>query len=307
MRKRHAHHHPEQSFASRRLKIAVAGKGGVGKTTVAAALARVFAGNGFRVLAIDADPDANLRSALPMDNPDEQIVPLAANRDLLKQVVAPPGALPAGVFLLNPSVEGIPIPSSSWGMGQRLVVLGWTARGGQGCYCDETAALKRILHHLIAGPGEIIVIDGEPGLEHLSRGTVASADALLVVLEPGHRSVETAIKIRTLAVDLGIPLCLPVLSGARGEADRSEIQRQLGDWLLLGSLPFDPAITQADMEGIAPDFGPDYREEIEAIAGALLGMNLPSHGPAKFVPRPHVHIGPDGQPYTHTHNSDQPS
>ncbi len=178
------------------LKIAIAGKGGVGKTTLAAGLARSLAGRELKVLAIDADPDANLASGLPLDAP-EAPSPLAARRDLLKAAASQNGGLPAGMFLINPVLDDVSIPSVSWGGGHRLVVLGWTARGGQGCYCDETAVLKAVLGRLIAAPGEAIVVDGEPGLEHLSRGTLGSVDALLVALDPGARSVQTAETIRS--------------------------------------------------------------------------------------------------------------
>ena len=285
------------------LKIAIAGKGGVGKTTVAAALARAFARRHFKVLAIDADPDANLASGLPLDTPAAPPPPLASQRGMLK-ASAGAGGLPAGVFLLNPVVDDIPIPTVSWGHQNRLVVLGWTGRGGQGCYCDENAVLQSVLKRLVAQAGEVIVVDGEPGLEHLSRGTVASVDVLLAVLEPGIRSVQTAKTIRMLAADLGIPHCMPLLSGARNPQDAHQIQLQLGDWPLLGSLPFDPAIAQADLDGQVPVFGEAYQAEIDRIATELIAVDQREHGPVQFAPRPHTHIGPDGKPYLHTHAAD---
>ncbi len=285
------------------LKIAIAGKGGVGKTTLAAGLARSLAGRDLKVLAIDADPDANLASGLPLDAP-EAPSPLAARRDLLKAAASQNGGLPAGMFLINPVLDDVSIPSVSWGGGHRLVVLGWTARGGQGCYCDETAVLKAVLGRLIAAPGEAIVVDGEPGLEHLSRGTLGSVDALLVALDPGARSVQTAETIRRLARDLGIPYCLPVLSGARDPEEADRIQARLGGWPLFGTLPYDPAIAKADLDGHPPVFGSAYAAEIERIAAALIALERRSHDPVRFEPRPHTHIGPDGKAYVHTHAAD---
>jgi len=284
------------------LKIAVAGKGGVGKTTVAAALARALAKRNFRVLAIDADPDANLASGLPLDAA-EAPPPLATQRELLK-ATARHGGLPAGVFLLNPVLDDIDIPTVSWGHRHRLVVLGWTARGGQGCYCDENAVLQSVLRRLTAEPGEAIVVDGEPGLEHLSRGTLASVEVLVVVLDPGARSVQTAQTIRSLAADLGIPYCLPVLSGVRSDEEASNIQARLGDWPLFGSLPFDPAIAQADLDGHPPIFGPGFDAEIERMVSELLALARLQHTPVRFAPKPHTHIGPGGKPYMHTHDID---
>jgi CO dehydrogenase maturation factor len=296
---------PDHNSAHRAasLKIAIAGKGGVGKTTVAAALARALANRNFKVLAIDADPDANLASGLPLDAP-EAPSPLATQRERLKATARQNGSLPAGVFLLNPVLDDIDIPTVSWGHRHRLVVLGWTARGGQGCYCDENAVLRSVLNRLIAEPGEAIVVDGEPGLEHLSRGTLASADVLLAVLDPGARSVRTAQTIRSLAVDLGIPYCLPVLSGVRSKDEASKLEIRLGDWPLFGSLPFDPAIAEADLNGRPPVFGPAFGAEIESMVDKLLALARRQHDPVRFAPRPHTHIGPDGKPYVHAHAID---
>ena len=208
------------------------------------------------------------------------------------------------MFLLNPVLDDIDIPTVSWGYRHRLVVLGWTARGGQGCYCDENAVLQSVLKRLIAEPGEAIVVDGEPGLEHLSRGTLASVDVLLAVLDPGARSVQTARTIRSLAVDLGIPYCLPVLSGVRSEEEANKIKARLSEWPLFGSLPFDPAIAQADLDGHPPVFGPAFEVEIERMVTGLLALAHRQHDPVQFAPRPHTHIGPDGKPYVHTHAID---
>jgi CO dehydrogenase maturation factor len=161
------------------------------------------------------------------------------------------------------------------------------------------------LKRLTAEPGEAIVVDGEPGLEHLSRGTLASVDVLVVVLDPGARSVQTAQTIRSLAADLGIPYCLPVLSGVRSEEEEtSKIQARLGDWPLFGSLPFDPAIAQADLDGHPPIFGPVFDAEIERMVGGLLALARLQHTPVRFAPKPHTHVGPDGKPYIHTHDID---
>lgn len=270
---------------------------------MAAGLARALASRSFKVLAIDADPDANLASGLPLDELEAPPA-LASQRDLLQSAASQHGRLPAGVFLLNPVLDDIAIPTVTWGGGHRLVVLGWTARGGQGCYCDENAVLKGVLRRLVAEEGQAIVVDGEPGLEHLSRGTLASADVLITVLDPGARSAQTAQTIRSLAGDLGIPYCLPIISGVRSPAEVEIMQTRLGDWRIFGALPFDPAISQADLEGRPPIFGPAYEAELARIAAELIALDPRRHAAARFSPRPHTHIGPDGKPYVHAHAID---
>lgn len=126
---------------------------------------------------------------------------------------------------------------------------------------------------------------------------------LIAVLQPGLRSVQTAQTIRSLAADLGIPYCLPLLSGSHDPDDISQIQDALGDWPLLGSLPFDPAIAEADLAGRVPVFGALYRAEIDRVATQLIELQRRHHSAAQFAPKPHTHIGADGKSYTHAHDA----
>ena len=203
------------------------------------------------MLAIDADPDANLASALPLDSgPPPK--PLAQRRDLV-DAVSGRGSLPGGMLLLNPDIGGIlPEFRTSWGGGHGLLVLGWNKAGGQGCYCAENAVLKRVLSTVVLGAQDVVIVDSEAGLEHMSRGTAAAANAVLAVVQPGRRSVETAFAIRRLAADLGIGRVFPVLVGGdrtQRQGRRASHARRLR---LLAHLPYCEAIRSADLAGRPP-------------------------------------------------------
>ena len=250
------------------MKVAIAGKGGVGKTTLAGLLARHFADAGRRVLAIDADPDANLASMLPLDT-EIAPRPLAARADLINRLSGR-GTLPDGMIVLNPDIgEVLPYLRARWGGGHGLLVLGWHKGGGKGCYCAENAVLKRVLSSVIPRAEDVVLVDSEAGLEHLSRGTAASVDAVIAVVQPGIRSVETAFAIRALAGDLGIPNVFPVLVGSRGSFDVETVQARLGDWKLLAELPHDETIRQADLAGRPPAVPDAFRPALARIAAAL--------------------------------------
>jgi CO dehydrogenase maturation factor len=251
------------------MKIAIAGKGGVGKTTLTGFLARHFAEAGRRVLAIDADPDANLASMLPLDA-GAAPQPLATRADLIDQLSGR-GALPSGMIALNPDIgEVLPQVRAPWGGGQGLLVLGWNKAGGGGCYCAENAVLKRVLSTVIPRERDVVLVDSEAGLEHLSRGTAGAVEAVIAVVQPGARSVETAFAIRKLARDLGIAHVHPVLVGGRGASDAGAVQAQLGDWPLLAELPYDETIRRADLAGKPPAVPDSFRPALARIAAALV-------------------------------------
>ena len=185
------------------MKIAVTGKGGVGKTTFAATLARLYAAEGRPVLAADVDPDANLGLALGFDEETlDSIVPISKMRKLVEERT---GATAGNQFYhLNPKVDDIPEKYGKVCNGVRLLVLGTVETGGGGCVCPEHVMLKRIINNLVLRREDVVILDMEAGLEHLGRGTTEGVDAFIVVIEPGARSVQTYKNVKRLAKDLGI-------------------------------------------------------------------------------------------------------
>jgi CO dehydrogenase maturation factor len=233
-------------------KLAITGKGGVGKTTLSALLAYTFANEGNKVLAIDADPDANLASALGLPRDvAQQITPIAQLDDLIEERTGARPGTTGGFFSLNPRVDDIPDRFSAVHRGIKLLVLGTVGRGGGGCICPESALLKNLVRHLFVGRSEAIILDMEAGLEHLGRGTASAVDAFIVVVEPGQRSLQTARAIKRLAADIWIHKVYVVGNKIRNEQDQAFIREHLPGDEVLGFMPYSEKAVEADMKGIA--------------------------------------------------------
>ncbi len=253
------------------MKLAITGKGGVGKTTLASLLARLYAAEGRAVIAIDANPDANLAAALGIP-PEEarQITPISELSELIEERTgAKPGAA-AAYFKLNPRVDDIPDRFSITRNGVKLLVMGTVRKGGSGCMCPESALLRTLVQYLVFRRSEVVIMDMEAGLEHLGRGTASAVDAFIVVVEPGLRSLQTAESIRNLAKDLGIARCYVVGSKTRSETERHFIIDNTPDFELLGFINYSPKIAEADLKGLSVfDAAPEAVAEAKGIKERL--------------------------------------
>lgn len=230
------------------LKIAIGGKGGVGKTTVTALLARCLAADkNNKVIAIDADPVANLAAALGISE-DKPITPISQLTELISERTgAKPGTM-GGFFTLNPKVDDIPERFSLERDGVRLLVMGTVQSGGSGCICPESTILKALMNHLVLFRDDIVVMDMEAGIEHLGRATSASVDALIIVVNPGARSRAAADKIRKLGRDIGIKNIIILGNRVKNKEDEDLIRSTLSDFEIIGFLPEHDEVVAADRE-----------------------------------------------------------
>lgn len=259
------------------MKLAISGKGGVGKTLLTAQLARAMADAGYSVTAIDADPDANLALALGFQGA-EKITPIAELKELIAERTGTRPGEAGPYFKLNPRVDDIPAKYSLKKDGLRLLVMGRPKAGGAGCYCPENAVLSALMAHLLLSPNEVVVMDMAAGIEHLSRGTARSVDRLIIVVEPGRASLETARRIVKLATDLGIRQISVVGNKLHGQGERDFITSNLPSLEVLGFIPYDEALVRAEIEG-KPKL--DASPQVSAAVSDILKKIMPHPSPAR--------------------------
>lgn len=234
------------------MKIAVTGKGGVGKTTLAGTLA-VILSKKYKVYAIDADPDMNLAGSLGIHKP---ITPISKMKDLIKERTgAEPGSSFGEVFKMNPTISDLPESlSTDYDLDGRLkiLVMGTVDKGGDGCVCPASVMLKAIMRNLIIKKDEMVILDMEAGIEHLGRRTAEAVDVMVIVAEPGLKSLETASRIKKLATDIGIQKVVAVINKVASPMEEKFVEEKLKemDVDVLGSIPREDIVVKADMEGI---------------------------------------------------------
>lgn len=254
------------------MKLAITGKGGVGKTTLAALLAQAYAESGRDVLAVDADPSPCLAGALGF-TPElrARLKPISEMDDLIyERTGARPGTT-GGFFTINPRVDDIPESFSVLHRGVRLLEMGAVDIGGSGCICPESAMLKTLFTHLLFRRDDVLILDMYAGVEHLGRATVDFVDAMLVVVEPTRRSLGTAAQIKSLAADIGLTRLWLVGNKVRSEEEAEFLNAETPGIPVLGMLPADLAVQEADRLGIAVyDYVPSLRHSAEMMARLLV-------------------------------------
>ena len=252
------------------MKIAVTGKGGVGKTTIAAVLAKLYAEEGHRVVAADADPDANLGLALgfPEELLDE-IVPITALKKLIEERTG--ASEDATFYKLNPKVDDIPDTYGKEYQGIKLLLLGTVETAGGGCVCPENAILRRLINNLVLHRKDVAILDMEAGLEHFGRATTQGVDRFIVVIEPGARSIQTYRNVKRLAKDLGVPEVGVIANKVRNMEDERFILTYIPKEEFLGFVHYNTEVADADRNGVSPyDFCKTATEEIRKIKENLL-------------------------------------
>jgi CO dehydrogenase maturation factor len=251
------------------MKIAVAGKGGVGKTFFASTLSRLLAREGYNVLAVDADPNINLGYSLGVSSEiTENIVPLSDNEALIREKtgVAPTEALGA-MFNMTPTVNdiverfGVEAPD-----GVKLLVMGTVKGGDTGCMCGANALLRVLVQHLLIQRKDILIMDMVAGLEHLGRGTARRMDAMIVILEPRMKSVDTLKRILKMASEIEVKEIFAVGNKVATEAEKEFIKEKMKEQMVpvIANIPYDISVAEADMKGIPVI---DYKdtEAVQAI------------------------------------------
>jgi len=252
------------------MRIAISGKGGTGKTTLSAALAGCYAVNGRKVLAIDADPDGNLANAIGIPQTlAAQIVPVSSMKKLIEERTGTSKDV-SGFFKLNPVVGDLLDKFGVLFNGIRFLSIGTVEKGAGGCMCPANILLRNLIQYLLLDKDEgVLIMDMDAGIEHLGRATVRCVNALVVVVEPGQRSVQTARSVERLARDIGIKDILVVCNKIRSPHEYSILTNSLQGLKILGYIPYNEELIEQDLLGKGIVDNPKLRIDIMKIKTAL--------------------------------------
>ena len=232
------------------MKIAISGKGGVGKSTLAAALSLLMAQAGKKILAVDADPDANLASALGISEEEQKkIITISQQKALLEEPTGAKVKQYGQIFKLNPEVSDISDNFAYIHKGVALLVLGAIEQGGSGCACPENVLIRALVSDLILYKDESLIMDMEAGVEHLGRSTTRGVDIMLIVIEPGQRSIDSAKRVIRMAGEIGLKNTQFAANKIDGPEDEKFIKQAFPDEDFLGIIPYSEEIRRADRNG----------------------------------------------------------
>lgn len=258
------------------IRIVVTGKGGVGKTTLTALLAHLFAREGRRVLAVDGDPQQNLAVTLGIP-PEEakRIIPVSESADYLREKTgAGPDISPGGLLTLNPDVSdvidrfSVPVDENL-----RLLVMGGVRQAGSGCLCPEYTLLAAILRHMRLFPDEVVLLDTPAGPEHFGRAVAEGFSCAVVVADPSYNALSVARESAELARQLGIGHVIPVVNRVNGDADVQAIRGKMGgtaDFPPMIFLPYDPEVIRTEPSVVPLCSGESaFTGEVRALAGII--------------------------------------
>lgn len=235
------------------MKIAVSGKGGVGKSTISAILALMLAKQGNRVLALDADPDANLATSLGIPHKEQRkIMTISHQIDLIEERTGAKVGMTGQVYKLNPEVSDIADYYAYKHRGVALLVLGAIKMGGSGCACPENTFARALVTDLVMFKNDTLIMDMEAGIEHLGRGTAQAVDVMLIVVEPGQRSVDCAMTVERMSREIGIKRVLFVANKVMNEEDQAFLRDIMPKREIIAFLPYQSNMRDADRDGVSP-------------------------------------------------------
>lgn len=248
------------------LKIAVSGKGGVGKTTVAAGLIKIIVDQGYKVFAVDADPDVSLGTLLGFPAATiNDLKPIVEMRDLIAEKVGGSGSL----FTLNPEVDDLVQDFTLQKDKLLFLKMGAIKQGGSACYCRENSVLNALIAKLLVREQEYVILDMGAGIEHLTRGTAEGVDTMIIVTEPSRVSVNTARVVKKLALEIGIKEVKFIGNKIRTIKEEKFLADELTGEDILGFLPFSDQVLDEAMEGTYAS-GSYISPELKAIAHKII-------------------------------------